>query len=921
MSDYQQAEKPLAIGERRLHTRTPVTPQAFVKFGANNYGFVFNISENGLVFAPTGTLTLAVGAIAKMRFQLPDSKEWIETSGEVAWIAESQKEAGVRFVDLMEDTRVKIRNWISQEPLRPGPSQGQEAVRNALGAAQPNAPGAVPEDKILKSIFADPGLFLVGSKSARAKPVVQPPGPADEPPGATSVAPVPDRRSQPRRRVLSLEYLDLGDSNGGIILNLGEDGMYIQAVASLSPDHISNLSFKIPESGFQVETSGNIVWVGESRKDAGIQFDNLPEEARLKIREWVAAEFPARQDFRQPRQTADPTQSVAKPAPDARKQDRLVEMPPAVHISEQKPDFVSKFPVAEVAPPSAQNSKDISVDYASSKRPDLGAKSTVDNVPPRVVQKPQYAPVNIVQQPAGAPSSASTIQKPSSVASSSMDVARPGAHEKQLVTPAASSNTQIQNPSSAKPVASNTSPNSAGVNVPAPQNDRKDDARETSATALDLSDWPIAESPAVNFAPDWSNSRKGIASRADAQTEDPTSLTVSPESSATSQSLNWKNLAAAILVVVLLSFAAGWIAAGPTGRKQILDKFVSQQSDSSQPPENPGATSAQTDAPVPGAGLPPSNVATASPGQTINPAAAQPRPQTPPPTTVQPVLTASRTSTNVSTQPALHANTSSPQATPQVPHATIASPPPASQTSRTPVAGTGNVASSAPEKSAAAKHDIAPAPSATNSSSSNASNSSTISPSAAPRTSPPNLSPASNSLLTSNVSQLQPAQPTAAAPSATSDPISSVAKTAPPPAPANASSPTPPPAASEVVKATVSVNASPFPSIRVPPELKSQISKQGASLKIDQLISRVDPTYPEDAQHQRVEGVVKLRAIIARDGSIQDIDQTCGTPLLAAAAANAVRQWHYKATSLDGHPVEATESITVTFRLQSARAN
>jgi protein TonB len=126
---------------------------------------------------------------------------------------------------------------------------------------------------------------------------------------------------------------------------------------------------------------------------------------------------------------------------------------------------------------------------------------------------------------------------------------------------------------------------------------------------------------------------------------------------------------------------------------------------------------------------------------------------------------------------------------------------------------------------------------------------------------------------------------------------------------------------SEVVKATVSVNASPFPSIRVPPELKSQISKQGASLQIGQLISRVEPTYPEDAQHQRIEGAVKLRAIIARDGSVQDIDQMSGPPVLVAAAANAVRQWHYKPTSLDGQPVEATESITITFRLQSTRPN
>ena len=95
----QHAEDPLAIGERRLSARTSVSPQAFVKFGESNYGFVFNISESGLVFAPTGPLTLAVGAVARMRFVLPESREWIQTSGEVAWIADSQKEAGVRFVD------------------------------------------------------------------------------------------------------------------------------------------------------------------------------------------------------------------------------------------------------------------------------------------------------------------------------------------------------------------------------------------------------------------------------------------------------------------------------------------------------------------------------------------------------------------------------------------------------------------------------------------------------------------------------------------------------------------------------------------------------------------------------------------------------------------------------------------------------
>ena len=934
MSDQRQAEKPLAIGDRRLHTRTPVTPQAFVKFGANNYGFVFNISENGLVFAPTGTLTLAVGAVAKMRFQLPDSKEWIETSGEVAWIAESQKEAGVRFVDLMEDTRVKIRNWISQEPLRPNPSQAQEAVRNAIASSQPNAPGAVPEDKILKSIFSDPGLFLVESKGARAKPAVQPPAVANEPPQATSAALLPERRSQPRRRVLSLEYLDLGDSNGGIILNLGEDGMYIQAVASLSPDHISNLSFKIPESGYQVETSGNIVWVGESRKDAGIQFDNLPEEARLKIREWVAEEFPVCQNSGQPQQPSDPAPFAAKPVPDARKHDRLVEMPPsavpkslpqsssspATRISDQKSGSVSKIPAAEVAPISIQSSTDISVGRGSPKQPASAAKLPLADVPPRVVQNPTDAPANDispqqtvssgkpsndgangahtpVQRPAEASSATSTVQKPSPVALPSTDVARPGADEKKTVAPRASSRAQIQN----RPAAPNTSPNSGAVNVPARQNDRKDGTRETSAATSDFADWPIAESPAVNLTPDRINSRKGIASRADAQAEQPveiasqaTPLAVPPESSATTRSISWKSLAAAVLVVVLLSFAAGWIAAGPTGRKQILDKFVSQQSDSSQPPENPGATSAQTDAPVSGAGLPQTNVATASPERSTNPTAAKLASQTPP---------------IVSTQPSS-----------QVPHANTGSPQPALQTSPSAVASTGNAAPIAPEKSADPKR------AATSSSTKPSLVANNTAPTnAAPRESrtpqQPNSSPASNSLSASKASQPQPAQPNTAAISTSSNPPSSVAKTAPPPVSANASSPVPTADVPEVVKATVSVNASPFPSIRVPPELKSQISKQGASLQIGQLISRVEPTYPEDAQHQRIEGVVKLRAIIGRDGNVQDIDQMSGPPLLVASAANAVRQWHYKPTSLDGQPVEATESITITFRLQSTRAN
>ena len=129
---------------------------------------------------------------------------------------------------------------------------------------------------------------------------------------------VPERRSHRRRRVLSLEYIDLGSFNGGILLNLSEGGLYVQAVAGLSNDDLPELSFRLPDSTYVVKTNAQIAWTGESRKDAGIQFVDLPEEARLKIREWVALELP-------PVESANA--SDANVAPVRKKTERLLEMP------------------------------------------------------------------------------------------------------------------------------------------------------------------------------------------------------------------------------------------------------------------------------------------------------------------------------------------------------------------------------------------------------------------------------------------------------------------------------------------------------------------------------------------------------------------------------------------------------------------
>jgi TonB family protein len=127
----------------------------------------------------------------------------------------------------------------------------------------------------------------------------------------------------------------------------------------------------------------------------------------------------------------------------------------------------------------------------------------------------------------------------------------------------------------------------------------------------------------------------------------------------------------------------------------------------------------------------------------------------------------------------------------------------------------------------------------------------------------------------------------------------------------------------ELVKGSVSVSFSPYPSIRVPAALKTQMSRQGAPLQIGKLLSRVDPVYPEEAEMQRMEGIVILHTVIGQDGTIQGLAPKSGPAPLVAAAANAVRQWRYTPSSVGGQPVEAEEDITITFRLpkQAGRAN
>lgn len=73
--------------------------------------------------------------------------------------------------------------------------------------------------------------------------------------------------------------------------------------------------------------------------------------------------------------------------------------------------------------------------------------------------------------------------------------------------------------------------------------------------------------------------------------------------------------------------------------------------------------------------------------------------------------------------------------------------------------------------------------------------------------------------------------------------------------------------------------------------------------------------YPAVARAARVQGTVRFRAVIGTDGTIKSLT-TLGGPLpLAQAAADAVKQWRYQPTVVDGRPVEVTTQIDVAFTL------
>jgi hypothetical protein len=98
------------------------------------------------------------------------------------------------------------------------------------------------------------------------------------------------RRTHPRVLPKSLIYVACGESNGGMVLNVSDDGMAISMAIPVGDEAYSNLHVRMNGLAQGIEVHGRLAWTTKSKKRAGIQLVDISDEQRGQIREWLAQE-------------------------------------------------------------------------------------------------------------------------------------------------------------------------------------------------------------------------------------------------------------------------------------------------------------------------------------------------------------------------------------------------------------------------------------------------------------------------------------------------------------------------------------------------------------------------------------------------------------------------------------------------------
>src|SRR5271163_2433856 len=100
-----------------------------------------------------------------------------------------------------------------------------------------------------------------------------------------------------------------------------------------------------------------------------------------------------------------------------------------------------------------------------------------------------------------------------------------------------------------------------------------------------------------------------------------------------------------------------------------------------------------------------------------------------------------------------------------------------------------------------------------------------------------------------------------------------------------------------------------------PPKAAPARIRVGGNVQAAKMVRQIMPVYPPIAKTAHISGTVTLHAVIGKDGTVQNLEYVSGPPLLMKSAMDAVKQWRYQPTQLNGDPVEVDTTISVVFTL------
>jgi TonB family protein len=685
---------------------------------------------------------------------------------------------------------------------------------------------------------------------------------SNTPQGAEPPLAIADRRLSARRRLPALAYIDLGENNGGIILNISEDGVSVTSAAPVDTGGLAQLRFQLPGSSDWLKAQGEIAWISASKKEAGIRFKDLSEGSRNRIRAWVSSE-----EFAGRPQKETANTSGRKERPSGRPPTRAGKSAVPEHAGPNPAErsLAAEESVASGVPqkemPHAWDPQKNSERRVHTRQPvpslayvDLGENNggIILNASEGGLAVTSAEPLytdGLARMRFQLPDSSDWMELSGAIAWISKSKKEAGLRFVELSEDARN---RIKGWISSEAPSAKLQPEGVGgrekawrrLEMPiirppqsAPPQPANPD-RPIPVHAPVLTPTPGPAPPSVVGAKVWLGGpapAPGLPRSTSWGTED--SYRGYPAREDLLRGRSWVTIAVLVNLGVLIAFLIGWLIAEPGTVSRLLGRSAKTTFETSETASSVPASSVQN---LTQPETPSSNTTGGVPGRPPGDTRTDARSQEPNP--------GSR-GTNA-------LNSSARIAQPQE---RALEPSSATTDENAPPPGAGSATAQAQETSV-------PTPS-------------------------PNVNP-----------------PEGARTAGTTEQESSLA-----PKPAETS---------EILKASVSVNFSVYPSIRVPADLKST-SRQGASLQIGQLLSRVDPLYPEDAEAQRMEGTVKLHIIIGQDGAIESVESRGGPALLVQPAESAIRQWRYTPSSVGGKPVEAEEDITVTFRLlkQTAHPN